>query len=333
MTFILAEVAQNHEGSLGIAQSFIDAISERGADAVKFQTHLADEESTSDEKFRIEMSGQDSSRYEYWKRMQFTREQWLGLASRARDRGLEFVSSAFCAGAVDILKDTGMARWKISSGEVFSEKLLELIVPSAEELIVSTGMSSWDDIDDLVGILESTGVPFTLLQCTSMYPTPLSKVGLNVIDEFRDRYGCRVGLSDHSGNIHVGLAAICRNVDLLEIHVTFHKSTYGPDVSSSLDLDDLEFLVSHRDVITDLNQYSIDKNQIAQELLPTKRLFSKSLCLRAPKVEGDVIYSEDLVEKKPGTGISVDSKADLVGKKLMRDVPADRLLRWSDFGK
>ena len=84
MTFILAEVAQSHEGSLGIAQSFIDAISERGADAVKFQTHLADEESTNDEKFRIEMSGQDSSRYEYWKRMQFTREQWLGLASRAR---------------------------------------------------------------------------------------------------------------------------------------------------------------------------------------------------------------------------------------------------------
>ena len=101
-----------------------------------------------------------------------------------------------------------------------------------------------------------------LLQCTSMYPTPLSKVGLNVIDEFRDRYGCRVGLSDHTGNIHAGLAAICRNVDLLEIHVTFHKSIYGPDVSSSLDLDDLEFLVSHRDVITDLNQYSIDKNQM-----------------------------------------------------------------------
>src|SRR5688500_1354690 len=139
---IIGEVAQAHDGSLGMAHAFIDAIAAAGADAVKFQTHIAAAESTLQEPWRVKFSRQDTTRHAYWKRMEFTEEQWVGLREHAHDRGLEFLSSPFSSEAVSLLARVGVAAWKIASGEVSNLALLEQIAATRLPVFLSSGMSS-----------------------------------------------------------------------------------------------------------------------------------------------------------------------------------------------
>ena len=179
---VIAEIALSHDGSLGMAHAFLDAAAEAGADAVKFQTHIATAESTFDEPFRIAFSRQDSKRYDYWRRTAFTAEQWQELASHAKARAVTFLSSPFSVEAVHLLAALGVTLWKVPSGELRSRDLLEAILATKGHILVSSGMSSWQEIDDTVALLRSHGADFTLMQCTSRYPTPLNEVGLNVIE-------------------------------------------------------------------------------------------------------------------------------------------------------
>ena len=136
---IIAEIAQAHDGSLSLAHAYIDAIAEAGADAVKFQTHIAEAESTRNDQFRVPMSGQDETRYDYWKRMEFTREQWQQLANHARERDLMFLSSAFSLPALELIVSLGVPALKIASGEVFHESLLSAIRETRLPILLSTG--------------------------------------------------------------------------------------------------------------------------------------------------------------------------------------------------
>ena len=225
---IIAEVAQSHDGSLGLAHAFVDAAAEAGADAIKFQTHFAAEESTLDEPFRIRFSQQDQTRFDYWRRMEFSPDQWHGLASHARERGLIFLSTPFSMAAIELLRKIGVPAWKIGSGEFASSDLWKAMAATGTPILFSTGMASRAEIDGAVTIFRSSAVPHALLQCTSTYPCPLEEVGLNVIDELRARYACPVGLSDHSGSVFPGLAALARGADIVEIHVTFDRGMFGP---------------------------------------------------------------------------------------------------------
>src|SRR6266542_7105252 len=143
---IVGEVALTHDGSLGLAHAFIDAIASAGADAVKFQTHIAAAESTPAEPFRVKFSRQDASRYDYWKRMEFTEEQWCGLAQHAHERGVLFISSPFSIEAVDLLQRIGMPLWKIPSGETSNTMLLDRILDTGAPVLLSTGMSPVGEI-------------------------------------------------------------------------------------------------------------------------------------------------------------------------------------------
>jgi N-acetylneuraminate synthase len=224
---IIAEIGQAHDGSLGLAHAYIDAVADTGADAIKFQTHIASEESTLDESFRVQFSLQDDTRFHYWKRMEFTGEQWFGLAEHARKRQLIFLSSPFSIGAVHLLSQIGMPAWKVGSGEVFNEMLLQEIARNGAPIILSTGMSSYRDIDECVAKIKLRKLAFALLQCTSQYPAPLEKAGLNVLDELRRRFHCPVGLSDHSGTLFPGLMALARGAHIVEVHVVFDRRMFG----------------------------------------------------------------------------------------------------------
>ena len=212
--FIIAEVAQAHDGSLGMAHAFIDAIAATGADAVKFQTHIASAESTADEPFRIQFSYQDTSRYAYWKRMEFEPKQWKELAHHAEQEGLIFLSSPFSVEAVNLLERVGMHAWKVGSGEVGNIPLLQAMLKTRAPILLSSGMSGYKELESSCSLIREAGVPYALFQCASQYPTPLNFVGLNVLDEFRKRFHCPVGLSDHSGQVFPALAALARGVDL-----------------------------------------------------------------------------------------------------------------------
>ena len=328
---IIAEVAQAHDGSLGMAHAFIDAIADAGADAVKFQTHIAAAESTPGEPWRVKFSPQDSTRYDYWKRMEFTECQWQGLKQHAGERGLLFISSPFSIEAVELLERVGVSAWKIASGEVSNAPMLERIAESKVPVILSTGMSPIKEIDDAVARMRMHDVPFALLQCTSSYPCPPEKIGLNLIAFFRERYGCPVGLSDHSGKIYAGLAAATLGTEVIEVHVTLSREMFGPDVPVSLTTAELKQLVDGVRFIEKTLANPIDKNLSAEETAPLRDLFTKSLVARTSLAAGTVLREEHLAAKKPGTGIPATHLSELVGTRLRRSVEADEFLRREDL--
>lgn len=330
-TFLIAEVGQAHEGSLGMAHAFVASAAGAGADAIKFQTHIASAESTLDEPFRIALSGQDNTRYAYWQRMEFSRDQWQELANHAAEEGIAFLSSPFSAEAVDLLRGIGVTMWKIGSGEVFSADTLNAVIDAGGPLFVSTGMSAWQDIDDLVAILQRRNADFVLMQCTSQYPTALEQVGLNVLDEMRHRYGCAVGLSDHSGSPYPAIAAIARGAAAVEMHVTFDRRMYGPDVGASLTFEEFAAVARARDAISIMDANPVDKSSMALELADMKRAFGKSLVARLPLPAGTVVARDDLTTKKPALGIAPDDIERVVGRRLRRGVSPDRLLSWDDL--
>src|SRR5215207_10601930 len=239
---LIGEVGQAHDGSLGMAHSYIDAIADAGATAVKFQTHIAAAESTRHESWRVRFSYEDETRYDYWRRMEFSAEQWAGLARHAADRGLIFLSSPFSVEAVDLLEKVGMPAWKIASGEVSNVVLLRRVFKTGVPILLSTGMSNWPEIDKAVSLIAEAGVPHAVLQCTSAYPVGPDQLGLNVLAELRERYRVPVGLSDHSGTIAPSIAAIALGATILEVHVTLSRRAFGPDVPASITPDELREL-------------------------------------------------------------------------------------------
>ncbi len=329
--YIVAEVAQAHDGSLGTAHAYVDAVAEAGADAVKFQTHIASEESTREELFRVKFSKQDETRYAYWKRMEFTPEQWKGLAEHALNRGLAFLSSPFSIRAVDMLWDLGVRAWKIGSGEFCSKGLVQAMGKRGGTMLLSTGMSRMSEISEAVEMIRSMGVPLAVFQCTSRYPTPMESVGINVIDELRERFCCPVGLSDHSGSVFPGLKAMARGADLLEVHVTFDRRLFGPDVNASVTIDELAFLAEAGRAFHAMCSNPVNKDSMADDLQEMRELFSRSIAPRWDLPSGTVLTEALLTVKKPGTGIPENEMNRLEGRVLKRDVPADRLICWDDL--
>ena len=330
---VIAEVALSHDGSLGMAHAFLDAAAQSGADAVKFQTHIADKESTFDEPFRVPFSRQDAKRFDYWCRTAFTAEQWQELAAHAKESGVAFLSSPFSVEAVRLLADLGVGLWKVPSGELRSHDLFEAMLATRGHILVSTGMSPWQEIDDTVGLLRSQAAEFTLMQCTSRYPTPLSEVGLNVMDEMRSRYSCSVGLSDHSGTLFPALAAMARGAVVVEVHVTFDRRMFGPDIPASITFDELAFLARARNAFNEMDDSPVDKDAMANSLDFMRQIFGRSLAPRRALPAGTLLAPEMLVPKKPGGGIPMDALQDIIGRRLVRDVVAERILRWDDLEK
>lgn len=328
---VIAEVAQAHDGSLGMAHSYIDAAAAAGAGAVKFQTHIAAAESTLDEPFRVPMSGQDLTRYDYWRRMEFTPEQWARLAVHAAERGLIFLSSPFSVEAVRLLAALDMAAWKIGSGEVFDHAILDTMAGTGRPILLSSGMSGYAEIEQGVAAVRDRGLDVAVFQCTSRYPTELTQIGLNVLDELRRRFACPVGLSDHSGQLYPGLAALALGAELIEMHVAFDRRQYGPDAKASLTFDELAQLTRANEAFALMRANPVDKDRMAEEMAPMRALFSKSVAVREALPAGTVLSADMLTVKKPGTGIPAAERERLIGRCLARAVSPERLLRPEDL--
>lgn len=331
--FLIAEIAQAHDGSLGYAHAFIDLAKECGADAVKFQTHIAREETTREEDFRVRIFPQDKTRYEYWQRMEFTADQWVGLANHAREAGIMFLSSAFSFKAIELLERIGMPAWKVASGEVLNFPLLEAMSKTGKPILLSSGMSAFEETDKAVEFVRSLGNPVGIFQCTTKYPTPLEETGLNVMEEFSKRYNIPVGLSDHSANPYVPIIAMAREASMIEVHLCLHSRQFGPDTSSSLTPEAFKMLSAARDVAYTIMNARVEKDKMSNDLETVRGLFQRSLALKEDQPAGTVLNADMITLKKPGTGLPAARLQDLVGKTLFCDVPHDRLLRDEDLIK
>lgn len=328
---IIGEVAQAHDGSLGMVHAFIDAIANTGAGAVKFQTHIAKAESTPAEPWRVKFSQQDATRMDYWRRMEFTEEQWSGIKQHAEDRGMLFISSPFSIEAADLLARLDMKIWKIASGEVNNTLLFDRILTTGRPVLFSTGVSPMVEVDNVVDKLETSSIPYVVMQCTTAYPCPPEKIGLNMISVYRERYKGCVGLSDHSGTIYAALAAATIGIEALEIHVALSREMFGPDVVASVTTTELRQLVEGVRFIERMKASSVDKNQMAAELLPIRNLFTKSVVAAIDLPAGTILKKQHLELKKPGIGVPADKINDLLGKRLKRSLVSDEIIDWADF--
>lgn len=330
---IIAEVAQSHDGSLGMAHAFIDAVAESGADAIKFQTHIAEEESTPNEPWRVRFSPQDATRYDYWKRMEFTAEQWLGLKRHCDQRGLLFLSSPFSMAAVELLRDIEVCAWKIASGEVTNEEMLRSVAGDGRPVMLSTGMSRFEEIDRAVEILSNADAATAIMQCTSEYPCSLDQVGLNMLTEYRERYGRSVGLSDHSGSIWPCLAASMLGAKVLEVHVTLSPRMFGPDVPASLSVEELSKLVEGVRANETMLANPQDKDSKAEALDGLRGIFLKKVVAKEDLPAGAVLSPEQIALKKagPAQGEPLNNLDGAVGKKLRRPLAKNTVICREDL--
>ena len=295
----------------------VEAAASTGVDAVKFQVHFADAESSPFEKFRVPFSLVDKSRNDYWKRMEFTPDHWRGLKEHCESVGVDFMSSPFSCAAVDLLESINVTRYKIGSGEISNMLMLDRIVQTKKPIILSSGMSSYDELDATVAFLRKSNAKFSILQCTTKYPTEPEDLGLNVIPELRERYKCPVGFSDHSGSIFSAIAATALGAELIEAHLVFDKGMFGPDATSSLTVSEFTELVRGIRFIERAIKSPVDKKN-NEYFASLKQIFEKSLAVNCDLLAGTTIELCHLESKKPaGKGHPASDYGALIGKKTV----------------
>ncbi len=326
--FVIAEIGSVHDGSLGNALALIDAAASAGADAVKFQTHIAEAETLPDAPSPAYFSAE--SRVEYFTRTGFTLGQWKAVKARCDERGVMFLSSPFSEEAVDLLEQVGLERYKIPSGEVSNIPLLEKIGALGKPVILSSGMSSWAELDRAVAAIRRFHQDVTVLNCTTEYPCPDEQVGLNVMIEMRERYGVPVGLSDHTLEAYASLAAVALGASVVEKHFTFSRLMYGSDARHSMEPAEFADMVRGIRAIERMLASPVDKAD-ASRFAPMKRIFEKSIVARTDLESGTVITREMLAFKKPGDGIPAAAVDDIVGRRVGRRIAANSPIRRQDL--
>lgn len=327
-TTIIAEVGSVHDGSFGNAIKLIEAAKSCMVDAVKFQTHIAEAETLRDAPKPSFFKGEP--RYEYFKRTAFKMNQWIELKNYAESYGLTFLSSPFSMEAVKLLESIGIEQWKIPSGEVTNLPMLETIAKTNKPILLSSGMSSWDELDDAVNIILKHTNKLTVLQCTTEYPCSYENVGLNIMQEMKSRYNLPVGLSDHTLSNYSAFAAVLLGATVIEKHFTFSRLMYGSDAKHSLELDEFKDLVQGIRAIEIMINIKKEK-VITLELAEHKKVFEKSIVTNVEINKGQIITKEMLTLKKPGTGIKAKYMGTVIGKMALRDISANCLLNESDI--
>ena len=330
--YIIAEIGNTHEGSLGLAKQFIKAAADCGVDAVKMQTHMFEAESLpcapNPPYFK------DETRKEYFERTSFTLEQWKELKRYSQnDMKIDFFSSPFSLEAVDLLEKVGMDTYKIASGEVNNIPLLKKIAKTKKRVLLSSGMSSWSEIDEAVETLQLNGCEdLTVLQCTSEYPCPPEQSGLNVLDEIKLRYkNIKIGYSDHTMGVAIPLAAVVKGATVIEKHFTLSQKMYGSDAMNSIEPKEFKRLVDEIRQIQIALSHNVDKDEKVRYLKDMKRTFEKSIVSSRSIKSSEVISEGDLAYKKPGDGIPAQQYKKVLGKRINKCVDKDYQFIWTDF--
>lgn len=326
--YLIAEIGMNHEGSLGQAKMLAKAAKENGADAVKFQMHISEEETLKSAPAPSYFTGE--SRYEYFNRTAFTMEEWKELKEYCAELHVQFIVSPFSIEAVRRLMEIGVDALKIPSGEVTNTPYLKYISQFSVPIILSSGMNTWDEVVEAYKILSKAN-EVSVLQCTSEYPCRPEHLGLNILDELKNEFpDVRIGFSDHSDNIYSSIIAVCKGAEIVERHFTLSKLMYGPDAYMSLEpseLCDLRKAVDYACIALD---GKVDKNDITG--FETMRItFQKSIVSAVNIKAGDIITADMLAYKKPGSGIPAKRYEELIGRKAKRNITQNTMIEEEDI--
>jgi N-acetylneuraminate synthase len=330
---IIVEIGNTHEGSVGIAQCFIEMAANAGAKIIKFQMHIAEKEGIENEPFRVKFSAQDKTRQEYWRRINFKVEDWIYLAEYCRKLNVEFLCTPFSIDSAKVLLENNLVkRWKVGSGQATDFPLIDYLISTKMPLIISTGLISEKEIGLLKNRLINSHAwdRTTLMHCVSKYPVPITEIDLPLMKSLKS-LGCKVGYSDHSGSEIVIYSAITMGASIIEIHMTPRPDFFGPDVSSSHTPEQISRIVSFAKIYPQLATAARTKDEHFESVAELRKLFRKGIYWAKNKKSGEMVELSDLHFLKPVGEVDVIDFEKFLGKRLCQDVVIGSPLRYSDF--
>ena len=327
---VVAEIGINHEGSLDVAKEMVDAAARAGVEIVKHQTHIVEDEMSGAAK-RVIPGNADVSIYEIMQRCALSEDAERQLQKYVESKGMTFISTPFSRAAADRLEAMNVPAYKIGSGECNNYPLLKHIASFGKPMILSTGMNTIESVRKAVAIFEAAGIQYALLHTTNLYPTPPHLVRLGAMVEIGKAFpNAVIGLSDHTTDNIACLGAVALGASILERHFTDHMSRKGPDIVCSMDEQACrELIASSAKLHSELGG---TKGPAKEEQVTMDFAFATVVTI-APIKAGEALSKQNLWVKRPGTGsIPAEQYESLLGKKAVRDLPADQHLTLSDVG-
>lgn len=327
--FVIAEAGVNHNGDIEIAKQLIDAASEAGADAVKFQTFKAENlvcKTAKKAEYQLETTDKAETQYDMLKKLELTQQMHRELIKYCAMKNIMFLSTAFDIESINLLADLDMQIFKIPSGEITNLPYLREIAKQRKKVILSTGMSNMHEVQAAVDVLNDNGTSdITLLHCNSQYPTPVSDVNLLAMVKMQEAFGLPVGYSDHTQGIEVPIAAAALGAAVIEKHFTLNRQMEGPDHKASLEPYELKQMV---DGIRKLELALGDGiKQVSESEKSNIDIVRKSIVASVSIKKGEVFTETNLTTKRPGTGISPMRWDEVLGRVADRDYCKDEMIQ------
>lgn len=328
---IIAEAGINHNGSLDLAKRLVDEAVIAGADIIKFQTFKAEKlvskAAKQAEYQRHNIGNKDDSQFSMLKKLELTDKQHEILVDYCRNKGIRFFSTAFDLDSIDYLHSLGLGLWKIPSGEITNYPYIKKIAQFREPVIMSTGMCELTDIEAAINLLLNNGLKkeqITILHCNTEYPTPMKDVNLMAMLEIHNKFGVKVGYSDHTEGIEVPIAAVALGATIIEKHFTLDKQLEGPDHKASLDPQELCTMVKS---IRNIEQALGDGHKKISESERKNIVAARKSIVAACHIQkGEILTEENVTVKRPGNGISPMRWEEVIGTRAMRNYEEDELI-------
>ena len=325
---IIAEAGVNHNGSMDIAKRLVDEAVRAGADAVKFQTFKAEKlvcKAAEKAAYQLETTNQTESQYEMLKKLELNLDMHKELIEYCSWKKIEFLSTPFDIDSINLLAQLKVNCFKIPSGEITNLPYLREIGKRGKKVILSTGMSTMEEVEKALEILEKSGAEdISVLHCNTQYPTPVEDVNLKVIPMMKEKLGRCVGYSDHTNGIEIPIAAVALGAEIIEKHFTLDRNMEGPDHKASLEPDELKAMIS---AIRNVERaMGTDEKKASPSEQDNLWIVRKSIVAKCKIKQGDIFSEENLTVKRPGNGISPMRWDEVIGKVAVRDFDEDELI-------
>ena len=328
---VIAEAGVNHNGSIELAKQLVDKAVEAGVDFIKFQTfkaaNLVTKKARQAEYQKNNIGGGDDSQYQMLKKLELTQEEHFELIEYCNQKGVRFFSTAFDFDSIEFLDSLHLGLWKIPSGEITNYPYIKKIAQKQGDVILSTGMSTSEDIQNAVDVLLRWGKTkdqITILHCNTEYPTPFEDVNLRAMLSIKEHFGTQVGYSDHTRGIEVPIAAVALGATVIEKHFTLDRNMSGPDHKASLEPDELKAMVSSiRNIEKALGSSEKKVTDSERKNIAVAR---KSIVADRNISKGEILTEENLTVKRPGIGISPMRWEEVLGTTAIRDFQEDELI-------
>lgn len=328
---IIAEAGVNHNGSLEIAKRLVDEASSAGVDIIKFQTFKAEKlvsKAAQQAEYQKKNIGKgEETQYAMLKKLELSNEQHEELIAYCKSKNIRFFSTAFDMDSIDYLHSLNLGLWKIPSGEITNYPYLKKIASYKEPVILSTGMCELTDIENAINVLVGNGVSkdiITVLHCNTEYPTPMKDVNLKAMLEIKEKFGVKIGYSDHTEGIEIPIAAVALGATVIEKHFTLDKNMEGPDHKASLEPSELKAMVKS---IRNIEQaLGTGHKTISESERKNIEIARKSIVAAKDIKEGDIFTEDNITVKRPGNGISPMEWENVIGKVAKRNFQEEELI-------